>query len=72
MLGQAAAMLIPFPAPITAEVRRSAFSVRLRLSTFAGSAVTAFWDGLAVRFKVARRRFTSDWRFLARTIHASR
>lgn len=55
MLGQTAAMLVPFPTTITAEIRRVTFPVALHLTTFAGSAAATLEDGLAVRFGVARR-----------------
>jgi hypothetical protein len=72
MLGQAAAMLVSFPAAITAEFRRVAFPVALHLGTFAGSAVATLGDGLAVRFGVAGRGFARYRRFLTGAVYASR
>lgn len=71
MLGQAAAMLIPFPATIAAEVGRDTLPVDLHLSTLTGSAVAAL--GLAVRgVGVARGGLASDRRFLTGAVYASR
>ena len=73
MLGQAAAMLISFPATIAAEVRRGTLPLSLHLGALAGSAVAALGDGLAVRgFGVAGGGLASDRRFLARAVHAAR
>lgn len=68
MLGQAAAMLIPFPATVAAEVGRVALPIRLDLGAFAGSAIPALGDSLAV-LGVAGRGLASDRWFLARAVH---
>lgn len=72
MLGQAAAMLISFPAAVAAEVRGGTLSVELHVSTFAGSAVAALESSLAVLVGVAWRRLANDWRFLTGIVHTSR
>lgn len=73
MLGQAAAMLIPFPAAIAAEVCGGAFSLGLQLGAFAGSAVATLGDGLAVRcLGSGGGGLASDRRFLAGAVHALR
>jgi hypothetical protein len=72
MLGQAAAMLISFPAAVAAEVRGGTLSINeFHVSTFAGSAVAALEGSLAVLVGVAWRRLANDWRFLAGTVHTS-
>lgn len=48
MLGQAAAMLIPFPATFTAKFDQGAFSFFGRGSPFAGTTIAAFGDSIAV------------------------
>lgn len=73
MLGQAAAMLIPFPAAIAAEFCGGAFPLGLHLGTFAGSAVATLGDGLAVRcLGGGGGGLASNRRFLARAVHTSR
>lgn len=72
MLGQAAAMLISFPATVAAEVCRGALPIGLHVGTFAGPAVATLENGLGVLVGVARRGLASDWGFLAGTVHASR
>jgi hypothetical protein len=72
MLGQAAAMLVPFPAAIAAKVGHGAFSLALhQLSTLAGSAVPI----LELRVCLVRligRGLASDRRFLAGIVQALR
>jgi len=68
MLGQAAAMLVSFPAALTAEFRWVAFSVTLCLSTFAGSAVATLGNGLAVRLGAAGRGSARN-RLLTGAVH---
>lgn len=72
MLGQAAAMLISFPAAVAAEVRGGTLPIGLHVGTFAGSAIAALGNGLAVLVGVARRGLASDRRFLAGTVHTAR
>jgi hypothetical protein len=72
MLGQAAAMLISFPATVAAEVCGDTLPIELHVGTFAGSAVATLECRLAVLVGVAWRGLASDWAFLARTVHASR
>lgn len=72
MLGQAAAMLISFPATVAAEVCRGTLPIGLHVSTFTSPAVATLGNRLAVLVGVAGRGFASDWGFLAGTVHASR
>jgi hypothetical protein len=72
MLGQAAAMLISFPATVAAEVRGGTLSIELHVGTFAGSAVATLESSLAVLVGVGWRGLASDWRFLAGAVHTSR
>lgn len=73
MLGQAAAMLIPFPAAIAAKFCGGAFPLGLHVGAFTGSAVATFRNGLAVRrLGIGGGGFASDRRFLTRTVHTTR
>lgn len=72
MLGQAAAMLVPFPAAIAAKIRHRAFSIALQqMGALAGPAVPV----LEVRVclvRLAGGGLASDRGFLAGTVQALR